>query len=177
VNGSQFTIRTLLLITTLVAATIGGLEAARPWLKPTIPEDWIGYPPLLTMTPGNPYFPRLWLAQAMIAAMGLGTAWAMLRPGTVWLRLIVLAFAAPLAGWYEDQLTVANADFAASIGTWNSVFVLLTALSLVPVRLMNFRLFCPSHLASSADSRAQASGNSRPAAAESGRCAAPESIS
>ncbi|MCU0880589.1 MAG: hypothetical protein MUF06_22700 [Pirellulaceae bacterium] len=154
----QFSIRSILIATALVAVTIAALK----WLEPRLAYDPLGdrygiardlairSENLLTggtVEVMRGVFPRnnreLFLAVAM-ASVALGGLWSVLRPGPVWLRLTTLALAIPILAAYMSaagrmdsterfgqtgELAMALASYAA-----------LAAVTALPLRLFDYRL-------------------------------------
>jgi hypothetical protein len=143
----QFSIRGLILLTTLIAVTLGTLEMLRPALR-TAPElstalerVWIA------RSESNPaaefvvgVTTRSVVLASALAAVSLVSMACVLRPGPMWLRLIVTAILVPLTGLYLANLT--DSDEAAGISMAVSLTLLsaITGISVWPLRLLGVRL-------------------------------------
>ncbi len=169
-RGVTFTIFGLLTATTAIAYIIGGLEAMRPWLLQSLADDEIrltirevsGLEPFQigatvtasTSTPWdiavarmeearrNGQF-RLALATALFTALTLLAYAAALRPGAAWLRLAGLTAVVPAAGWYIGHLTETSYESTVTLILWAATTTSIFTGSLVPLRLMGFRLLRP----------------------------------
>jgi hypothetical protein len=130
VSGSQFSIRTLFIATTLIAIAIGAAETLRPHLSIDYGNFWTG----------TSNWSRLGLVVAEVGSISVVALWAMLRPGAVWLRLVALAIVAPVTGWYVSSLMSSPWTESITWVAWNTMIVLVIGGSLVPIRLLNYRL-------------------------------------
>ena len=83
---------------------------------------------------------RLALATALFASAALLAFAAILCPGAVWLRLAGLAALIPAAGWYLGHLTETSFESTTTLTLWAATTTAIIAGSLVPLRLMGFRL-------------------------------------
>jgi hypothetical protein len=160
-QSPQFSVRGLLIVTTLIALCIGGLEAARPWLVPVgnrpIPNDtevgaildgtltkdqfsltWPEY--LYWLENGRP---RHALMFVVLIGTSLLTAWAVLRPGAIWLRIGGAALCIPAAGLYLGQLTSLDRESTLTMTVWIATIGLIVGLSVAPLRLMGYRAVRP----------------------------------
>jgi hypothetical protein len=165
-SGATFTVRSLLVITTAIALTIGGLEAARPWLRPANTsieelEIWLTSTstrpePRQTMRVpvAAPYkflqgrlleahrkgqF-RLALVACLLTIAALVAYASLLRPGAVWLGLAGVAALVLAAGWYIGHLTDSNSQSTLTLTLWMATITAIVAGPLVPLRLMGYRL-------------------------------------
>jgi hypothetical protein len=181
-RGATFSIRSLLAITTAIAILMGGMQAARPWLRQqsgasddaiefivqqdsairsirttiTLEHTIFRFPAsaawnvvearlLAAQREGNL---RLGFACLFSTAASLLAAAAVLRPGAPWLRIAGLAILIPAAGWYIGNLTETGAESTLTLTLWAATTVALVAGSLVPLRLMGYRLVRPNSAAS-----------------------------
>ena len=83
---------------------------------------------------------RLALATALFTALALLAFAAILRPGAVWMRLAGLTILIPAAGWYIGHLTDTH---AVTLTLWAATITAMVTGSLVPLRLMGYRLIRP----------------------------------
>ncbi len=158
---AQFSIRSLLVATTLVAAAIGCLELVRPHVivasgEPKYYDDLALFFQQVEanatagrlefargLVPGPANTRQLILGLAIVGS-GLGAVWSVLRPGPVWLRLTILIIALPTTATYLAHLTGAGGESFASTSIDLTVALAavggLAAVSVLPLRLMDFRL-------------------------------------
>lgn len=145
----QFSIRALIIATTLIAAVIGLLE----YLRPTIgAEEQLRVPILLggemRETWPTPGMVREVVLSLGLAAMALGAAAVVLRPGAIWLRLGILAVAIPTLAAYMMHLAgITNETLLQRIGELAASYTALaglTAITLLPLRLFGYRLCRPA---------------------------------
>jgi hypothetical protein len=164
VKAPQFSVRGLLIVTTLVALCIGGLEAARPWLNDPVTS--------ISITDDGPlgasivYYgqrlnrewfaswineggPRHALMSAILILTSVPATWAVLRPGAVWLRAAGVAICLPAAGLYLGQLTSLDRESTLTITLWICAISLVAGLSVAPLRLMGYRVVRPCIAATS----------------------------
>jgi hypothetical protein len=154
----QFSIRSILIATALVAVTIAALK----WLEPRLAYDPLGEQyasvrdlvirgeNLLTggtvevmrgVVPRNNR--ELFLAVGM-ASVALGGLWSVLRPGPVWLRLTTLALAIPILAAYMSS--AGRTESAERFGQTGELamalasYAALAAVTALPLRLFDFRL-------------------------------------
>jgi hypothetical protein len=154
----QFSIRSILIATTLVAATIAALK----WFEPRLAYDPLGQQLASVrdtlirgesvLTGGTVEIMRgvvpqnnreLFLAAA-IAGVSLGGLWCVLRPGPVWLRLTGQSLTIPiLAAYMSGAGRMASADrfsetteLAMALASYAS----LAAVTALPLRLFDYRL-------------------------------------
>ncbi|MCI0359888.1 MAG: hypothetical protein L0211_15535 [Planctomycetaceae bacterium] len=141
-GGATFTVRSLLVITTAIAVVIGGLESFRPWLhsstRPAISNAELD----AILGPNNL---RIALMCVVFTAISLLTCASVLRAGTIWLRLAGLALLILAAGWYIGHLTDTDSESTLTLTLWAGTTVAILAASLLPLRLMGYRLHrCPT---------------------------------
>lgn len=86
---------------------------------------------------------RMALAATLFIAMSLLAFTAILRPGAIWLRVAGLALLIPAAGWYIGHLTETDAESTKTLTLWAGTTAALVASSLLPLRLMGYRLARP----------------------------------
>lgn len=154
-RGATFTVRDLLAITTAVAVVIGGIEATRPWLRhtsynnelnairvPSAELDLMVVEHIILLAQRQDQL-RTGLASALFAIASLLAFAAVLRPGTVWLRLAGLTILIPAAGWYIGHVTETNSDSTVILTLWAAATTAIVAGSLVPLRLIGYRLIRP----------------------------------
>jgi hypothetical protein len=147
----QFSIRSLLVTTTLIGAAIACLEMLRPTFLVISPEM------------GNDGFAR-WLREnqattvrqcvlsAAVAACSVAALAVVLRPGIAWLRLAILALAIPTICVYLTHLVGETTDsFALRAVELTAALAgpaVLVAITVLPLRLMGYRLmrplYCPA---------------------------------
>lgn len=157
-GNMQFSIRSLLVITTLVALAIGGLQLLRPAIASHEPEltdfrVWLieferlamfGRVEVVRGLVPTPASLRQFVLVAAVAASALGALAAVLRPGAVWLRMAILAIAIPSGAAYLAHLTggggVWTGASAADLTVAFAAVATLTAVSVLPLRLFGFRL-------------------------------------
>jgi hypothetical protein len=154
----QFSIRSILIATALVAVTIAALK----WLEPRLAYDPLGEQygsvrdlvirgeNLLTggtVEVMRGVFPQnnreMFLAVGM-ASVALGGLWSVLRPGPVWLRLTTLALAIPILAAYMSS--AGRTESAERFGQTGELamalasYAALAAVTALPLRLFDFRL-------------------------------------
>jgi hypothetical protein len=154
----QFSIRSILIATALVAVTIAALK----WLEPRLAYDPLGEQygsvrdlvirgeNLLTggtvevmrgVVPRNNR--EMFLAVGM-ASVALGGLWSVLRPGPVWLRLTTLALAIPILAAYMSA--AGRTEAAERFGQTGELamalasYAALAAVTALPLRLFDYRL-------------------------------------
>jgi hypothetical protein len=146
-RGAQFSLLGLLLATTAIAGGIGVLEALRPTLGGLSRSQFVDMSDLILFSPPSVRVAqqaRLLVLSASVVLAALGGLWVTLRPGASWLRLAALVGLVPAIGVYLTHLSGAgNAAFAASAGSLACGLAMvagLTSLSVLPLRLLGFRL-------------------------------------
>jgi len=146
-RGAQFSLLGLLLATTAIAGGIGVLEALRPTLGSLSRSQFVDMSDLLQLTPPSARVgeqTRQLVMSASVALAAIGGLWVTLRPGGSWLRLAALVGLVPAIGVYLTHLSgTGDATFAASAGSLACGLAMvagLTSLSVLPLRLMDFRL-------------------------------------
>ena len=174
---AQFSIRTLLIATTLIAAVIAVLEYLRPALAEAELQrvTTFGFPGGVITLP-NETFTATTLRAIVLgvasAAIAGGALLAVLRPGAVWLRAIILAIVLPaLAGYLIHLINVSDSSLTQRVAELAWAFASLatmTAVSVLPLRLLGYRLYRPAAnlqaVASRAPSKKQAPALSESAA-------------
>lgn len=150
----QFSLRALIAVTTLIAAAIGLLESLRPTLAAPVQTNvllvdgfWLPAEPT-TPSPISPVAARTMVLCSTLAAVALGAMAVMLRPGAIWLRLAILAIATPTVAGYlvhladvpSETLWQRVVDLAVAL----AAVAVLTAVSVLPLRLMGYRLHRPA---------------------------------
>ncbi len=143
----QFSIGALIILTTLIAVALGILE----WLRPTLRTDrelsiylerllaarmesgWVGE-----------FFaglsPRHGVLAAALAAAAMTTLGCVLRPGPMWLRLLVTAVLVPLLGIYLANLTGSGREASVNLAISLTVLSAVVGVSALPLRLLDMRL-------------------------------------
>jgi hypothetical protein len=199
----QFSVRGLLIVTTFVALCIGGLEAARPWLRSAeeirneqaeLMLDQIleevsarslssesgsqsAWPaPLRSVgewTIGGGR-PRHALMAAILVLASLLATWTVLRPGAPWLRAAGSAICIPAAGMYLGPLTSLDPESTLTMAVWITAIGLLVGLSVAPLRLMSYRVVRPCIAATSG--RASGSAGASPSQALRSQTSASEHV-
>jgi hypothetical protein len=159
--AAQFSIRSLLLMTTMVAVAIACLERLRPhlaWSPASFSRLDFLWEPIRDLTSQVAAAHGLRLAVLSSVASGVVAAaiWAVMRPGNPWLRVVATGVIAAATGVYLAHL----------VGDWPnwmpaSGLVILAALvgtSVLPLRLMGFRLAraarCRTKVSATRDGRA-----------------------
>ena len=142
---AQFSIRSLIAITTLIAVAICGLETLRPIIT--------GHTERLSAVSGyvydtvedvfRPTTIRMLVLGAVIAGSGVAGLWIVLRPGAIWVRLLGTAIGLPLLAVYLTDLYGNN--FSLRVHAVPMTMVLgavatITGVSVLPLRLWNYRL-------------------------------------
>jgi len=146
----QFSIRMLIILTTLVAVVLGILESLRPMLR-NDQELSMYLERLLAsrLEAGflSGYFSDISIRQYVLAAAVAGTSlaalWCVLRPGAMWLRLIVAAVCLPLLGIYLANLSGGARDVSVNLAIGLTTLAAIVGLSVVPLRLAGVRLARP----------------------------------
>jgi hypothetical protein len=150
---AQFSIRTLLIATTLIAGVIGVLEYLRPALAETQMQEVLtfGFPGGIISLPNETFTAtalRASVLGAASAALAVGAIFVVLRPGLVWLRAIVLLTALPaLAGYLIHLIGVSDSSLSQRIAELTCAFAALaamTAVTVLPLRLFGYRLSRPA---------------------------------
>lgn len=151
-RGAQFSLFALLLATTMTAGVIGLLEALRPTLQQVRGFDGWMYSVLspLPLSSAAEQARQVVMATA-VALSALGGLWVVMRPGAIWLRLAMTSVLLLAGGLYLSHLAGADSVFvglsgrsalfatAASLAIGLGSVAALLGLSVLPLRLMNFR--------------------------------------
>lgn len=156
----QFSILSLLLVTTLIAAAVGGLEYLRPTIavEQTSIDSWIVDDTLLGPKWEDPWISadtvRVLVLSTFLAGVALGAIGVVLRPGTAWLRLAILALAIPALSAYLIHLVGMSGEMmlqrTSELALGFSGVAILTMLTVLPLRLFGYRLMRPSAVCRSA---------------------------
>src|SRR5262245_36437755 len=108
----QFSIRMLIILTTLVAIVLGILESLRPILRSdrdlsTCLESLLveRVEPGVVVVDSSHRSMRHYVLAAAIAGASLAALWCILRPGAMWLRITVASVCLPLVGIYLGNLS------------------------------------------------------------------------
>jgi hypothetical protein len=140
----QFSLRSLLVLTTVIGAVIGLLEWLRPALSDTLELPSDASYAVVVETLGSRQDLRLVVGAIAVTMAGLAGIWAALRPGTPWLRVVIVCVGAAAVGAYETHLDGgADNDFfamAASVAAALGSLALLIGVSVMPLRLLGYRL-------------------------------------
>jgi hypothetical protein len=140
----QFSIRAMIGATTAIAAIIGVLE----YLRPKIAANPAGWEALLGEVPWfGPSTIRTLVMCSALALVSVGAIAAVLRPGAVWLRLVILAVAIPSLAGYLTQLAGITSEVSQRTIELTVAFAALaslTAVSVLPLRLFGYRLLRPA---------------------------------
>jgi hypothetical protein len=164
-RGAQFSLFALLLATTVIAVAIGLLETLRPRLREVRPGDLWAYPTLLT--PSLSDRAEQVRHMAMAASVGLsalGGLWVVLRPGAIWVRLAATSVLIATGGFYFAHLAGADIGLTDNSLFWTTgtslafglaSVAVLCGLSVLPLRLMGFRLQQPAAVANQIEAPAQ----------------------
>jgi hypothetical protein len=147
----QFSIRTLIVLTTLVAVTLGVLESLRPMLR-TDPELSTYLERLLSARLQSGSLAgivsatslRQFVLAVALAVTSLSALWCILRPGAMWLRLMVTAILAPLLGVYLANLTGNGRDVSVNLAIGLTELAAVVGISVLPLRLASVRLMRPA---------------------------------
>ncbi|HZN32468.1 MAG TPA: hypothetical protein VFB80_01570 [Pirellulaceae bacterium] len=143
-RSAQFSLFGLLIATTLIAAAIGGLEALRPAMTQDRSPDFLF---VLGELPRRPQQVREIVLAAAVALSAIGGLWVVARPGAAWFRLGGIALALPVAAVYLAYMT-GEADqrtsVAVNLGLGLALVAGLTGLSVLPLRMLDFRLKRPA---------------------------------
>jgi hypothetical protein len=158
-RGAQFSILALLIVTTLIAATVGLLEWLRPMLRSidNTSAEYLYYGYFLPATSDGkaPQTMRQLVLSVAVAGAGIGGLWVMLRPGAVWLRLAALVVCLGVLAVYLPHLSgVGDETFREEVVNLSVALAAIAALvsvSVLPLRLMDFRLQRPVKAAESAN--------------------------
>ena len=166
-KAPQFSVRGLLIVTTLVALCVGGLEAARPWFEPVENRPIISDAELDAILAGKltkdhfnlnwPEYlgwinlgrPRQALMAVVLIANSLLAGWSAMRPGIPWLRFAGVAACVCAMGLYLGQFTGFDRESTLTITVWIATIGLIVGLSVVPLRLMGYRVVRPCIAATS----------------------------
>ncbi len=163
-TGAQFSILSLLVATTLIAAAIGVLQWLHPTLSTADNSEFLLPSPVRTSAREGlwitPQTVRQLVMAAAVAAAGVGGVWVVLRPGGMWLRGAALAVSLAMLGVYLPQLSGVPSqrltEVAVNLTLALASISALTALTVLPLRLLNFRLQRPMAAATSANAAAPA---------------------
>ena len=147
----QFSIRGLLATTTLVAIVIGCLEMLRPAML-VVPAE-TSYDQMVVWLLENQAADRMqstvrqWVLSIAVAAGAVAALATVLRPGPVFLRLAVLVAAIPALASYLTHIAGTSAEEfsrqAFELTAALAAPAALVAISLLPLRLMGYRLMRP----------------------------------
>jgi hypothetical protein len=145
-RGAQFSILSLLIATTLIAATVGTLEALRPILSNNI--DQLSPPARYVFDSVEDVLRsatiRALVAAAVVSCAAIGGIWVVLRPGAIWLRLAALVVSLGVLGVYLPHLSgVGTEEFttsATNLSLGLAAVATLTGITVLPLRLLDFRL-------------------------------------
>jgi hypothetical protein len=132
---------------TAIAGVIGALEALRPTLSAPNPRQFVDLSNLILFPPFSARNAE-WIRQIVIVTAtvlaGVGASLAVIRPGAVWLRLVAVIVLAPVAGVYLTHLAASAEGYlvttAVSLGGGLAGVAALCGASVVPLRLMGYRL-------------------------------------
>jgi hypothetical protein len=143
----QFSIRGLIVLTTLIAVVLGILEMLRPTLQQTTEMSAVLEQAILARAESGTmaeFFAgvttRSVVLASALAAVSLAAMACVMRPGPIWLRLIVTAALAPLLGFYLANLTAGSTATGISLAVSLTVLAAITGISVWPLRLLGVRL-------------------------------------
>jgi hypothetical protein len=153
----QFSIFTLLVVTTAVGLLFGSLQLLQPVIASPDPEladlrAWLigierdvtyGRLELVRSLVPTPATVRQFVLAAAVAGSAIGALATVLRPGTVWLRLAILAVAIPSLSAYLSHLAGDGNTLGTTAGELAIALAAVAALggvSVLPLRLMGYRL-------------------------------------
>ena len=133
-----------LIATTLIAAAIGGLEALRPTIVQDRGQDFAAFSGEIPRTPQQV---REIVLAASVALSAIGGLWVVTRPGAAWFRLGAMLLALPIVALYLAYMA-AEADqrmlAAVNLGLGLALVAGLTGLTVLPLRLLDYRLKRPA---------------------------------
>jgi hypothetical protein len=141
----QFSIRGLIVLTTLVAIVLGALE----WLRPTLgtQSDFESYTDRIGSTWHHwltaPSSLRRAIMAAALAGASLAGMWCVLRPGLVWPRMILSVGLAAVLGVYLVHVAGSDRGPAVGLSISLAMYTMLAAASALPLRLAGVRLARP----------------------------------
>ena len=157
-RGAQFSLLGLLVVTTLVAAAIGGLEALRPLLGQDRGEDFAALTLWMDSIDDGPA--SVWpiavrrFVMAIAASLAaVGGLWVVARPGAMWFRLGAVAATVPILAAYLANVSGEASErttIAVNLGFGLGLVTILTGVSVLPLRMFDFRLQRKSAAAKSA---------------------------
>jgi hypothetical protein len=141
-RAGQFSLRMLILAVTASAIAMGLTETLRPALSApgeTISEFiYLGNPTRFASDV------RQNLVAGVVAAIEVASVWSVLRPGLMWPRLLLLGMVITAVSGYLAHLGTPNyrdtANTALSLSLGLVVCSSVTSMSVLPVRLMGYRL-------------------------------------
>jgi len=143
-SAAQFSIRSLLTLTTLVAVVIAILERLRPMLAAGLNDSqYYTYVILhsdLSPDVTLPQIIRQLVLAISIAGVSWATIWAIMRPGNLWIRLLTTSVVAAALGMYLAHLSSSAAASLFGLANQMVVLMVLVGGSVAPLRLMQFRL-------------------------------------
>ncbi len=147
----QFSIRGLLLLTTLIAALLGILELLRPSLGQNASVSTLYEQVVAARLKENTAAEflagvslRSVVLAAALAVAPLVSLACVLRPGRMWLRLLVAAALVPLLGIYLANLTGDDLGTGISLAVSLTVLAAIAGISAWPLRLLGVRFHCNS---------------------------------
>lgn len=146
-RGAQFSLWGMLVVTTLVAAAVGGLEALRPTLAHGASDRNVLTVWLDSAESGQPFLSaknvRQMVMALAVALSALGGMWVVARPGAVWFRLASVAATVPVLAGYLTHLSGdvdERATVAVNLGIGLGLIAVLTGVSVLPLRIFDYRL-------------------------------------
>jgi len=157
-RGAQFSLLGLLVVTTLVAAAIGGLEALRPLLGQDRGEDFAAlalWMDSIDVGPASvwPIAVRRFVMAIAASLAAVGGLWVVARPGAMWFRLGAVAATVPILAAYLANLSgeaSGRTTIAVNLGFGLGLVTIVTGVSVLPLRMFDFRLQRKSVAAKSA---------------------------
>ena len=143
----QFSIGGLILLTTLIGLGLGVLEILRPSLNASRELSAELEQVLLARVEASALAEflastslRSAFLAAVLAMVALTAMFCVLRPGPMWLRLLVSAVLVPLLGFYLANLTGDDLAAGASLAASLSILTTIVGISVWPLRLAGVRL-------------------------------------
>jgi hypothetical protein len=142
---AQFSIRSLIIFTTLVALAVGGLESLRPVITGET-ERLSPFARYVYDTVEDVFRPvtiRMLVLGVGVAGGAAAGLWTVLRPGATWVRLVGTAIGLPLLAVYLTDLYGNGISLrvnAVPMTMALAAVAAITGASVLPLRLWNYRL-------------------------------------
>jgi hypothetical protein len=146
----QFSIKGLIILTTLIAVGLGILEWLRPGLRTDSELSVYLEKMLIARLESEPLAGvfsavnmRQFVLGGALAVTSLSALWCVLRPGALWLRLLAAAVFAPLLGVYLANLTGNDWQASINLAIGLTELAAVVGISVVPLRLASVQLVRP----------------------------------